>query len=81
MGKTTSGKKSQEQKVLQYIKQRGSITTLDAVMDLGVHRLSARIYDLRQMGHNIVSEKVEVKNRFGEKCIVASYRLKRRKAA
>lgn len=73
-------KKSQEERILSFIKRHGKITTLDAFNEIGCSRLSARIFDLRQMGHDIVSERIEVKNRYGEKCYVVAYRL-RRKAA
>ena len=70
-------KKSQEERILAYIKRHGKITTLDAFTELGCARLSARIFDLRQAGHDIISERKEVKNRYGEKCYVVEYRLRR----
>ena len=66
---------SQEEKILNYITEHGSITTLDAFMDLGCARLSARIADLRSKGVNIISEQAAVKNRFGATCHVARYSL------
>lgn len=70
MAKTT-----QAQRVLDYIKTFGSITQFEALRDLGVMRLAARIADLRQLGVSIRSETVMVKNRFGEDCSVSRYRL------
>ena len=66
---------SQEKKILEYIKEHGSITTLDAFTDLGCARLSARIANLRSKGIDIVSEQVSVRNRFGQTCHVARYSL------
>lgn len=39
---------TQEQQVYEYIKEKGSITTLDAFKDLGITRLSAYIYNLKE---------------------------------
>jgi hypothetical protein len=70
-------KETQTQKILSYMRQFGSITPLDAVRDLGVMRLAARISDLRKEGYDIVSEQHAVKNRFGETCYVAKYSERR----
>ncbi len=51
------------------------ITQFEALRDLGVMRLAARIADLRQQGIPIQSETVTVKNRFDENCSVSRYRL------
>ena len=53
--------KSQNDKILAYIKRRGSITALDAVR-FGCLRLAARISDLRDMGVQINS-KLEIKRK------------------
>lgn len=66
---------SQTKQILEYIKEHGSITTLDAFTDIGCARLSARIADLRSEGVDIVSEQVAVKNRHGKTCHVARYSL------
>ena len=68
-------KKSQNDKVLEYLQEHDGMTTLDAFQKLGISRLSARIKDLRTAGHVIFSESVEVENRFGDMCHVAQYRL------
>lgn len=70
------GKKTQAERVLEYIKKFGSITTLEAFRDLGVTRLSARIFELRNKGLNIDSTNVTSKNRYGETCTYAKYYLK-----
>ena len=66
---------SQEQRVLKYMKDFGSITGAEAFLDLGVYRLSAVIYNLRDKGYKIESEKEEGKNRYGEKTRYSRYRL------
>ena len=63
-------------RVLNYMRLHGSITSLEAFANLGVSRLSARIKDLRDSGHSIVGNMVEVENRYGEKCHVKRYTLR-----
>ena len=48
---------TQNEQVLDYIKSNGSITSMEAFKKLGITRLSARIYDLRKAGENIVQER------------------------
>lgn len=70
-----NSKPTQNQRILDYIKQFGSITQLEALKDLGVMRLASRISDLKRQGYNIVSEIDSVNNRFGEKCYIKRYSL------
>ncbi len=70
-------KRTQADRVLDYIKEFGSITTLEAFRDLGVTRLSARIFELRNRGEEIESKNITSKNRFGENCTYAKYFLKK----
>lgn len=62
--------------VLEYLQKHGSITSMDAFHVLGVTRLSSAIFDLRQRGHVIETESVEVKTRYDTKTTIARYRLK-----
>lgn len=73
-------KPTQAERVLEYIKEFGSITQLEALRDLGVMRLASRISDLRRMGIPIESEIVVVRNRYEEKCHIKSYRLGKEQA-
>lgn len=66
---------TQCQRILDYMIDHGSITQLQALKDLGVFRLASRISELRKNGHQISSEMVQVKNRYGETCRVKKYRL------
>lgn len=68
--------KTQNDRLLEYLKKRKKIDPLTAWQILGIYRLGARIYDLRAKGKKIIMEMVTVNNRFGEPCRVASYRLK-----
>lgn len=68
-------KPTQNERIISYINQFGSITQIEALKDLGVMRLASRISDLRSLGYPIVSENVPVRNRYGEKCHIKRYRL------
>tara|TARA_R100001510_G_C7555292_1_gene137455 strand:+ start:312 stop:539 length:228 start_codon:yes stop_codon:yes gene_type:complete len=57
-------KTNHETRLINYLNQYGSITTLEAIRDLGNTRLSAYIYNLRKKGHNITSENIKVPTRF-----------------
>ena len=50
---------SQSDDLLAYIKQHGTVTPMDALIKLGIYRTAARVYDLRNAGHNIVTDIVE----------------------
>lgn len=58
--------KSQNEQVLNYMKTHEGITTLDAFRKLGITRLSARIYELRDKGHIIDSVDRTTKDRNGK---------------
>ena len=68
-------KVTQCDRVLAYIRDFGSITALDAMRDLGVMRLAARISDLKDQGHRIDSRSEVVLNRYKEKVSVKRYFL------
>ena len=68
-------KSTQNVKILDYISEFGSITQIQALQDLGCMRLASRISDLRRQGHNIISETVAVKNRYGETCRIKRYKF------
>lgn len=61
-------------KVLDYIKAHGSITQAEAY-EMGIYRLSGRIFDLRHRGYDIISVMTDGVNRDGERVKFASYRL------
>jgi len=64
---------TQTAQILAHLKTGRSITPLDALEWFGCFRLGARIYDLKQGGHNIYREMVETDS--GKR--VASYTLVR----
>lgn len=65
---------TQNEKVLEYMRQHGSITALEAKDELHIMRLASRISDLKGMGYFINSERVTVKTYYG-KTSVARYSL------
>lgn len=67
--------KSQTNIILDHLLYEGGITTMQSY-DMGITRLSARIYDLKQEGYNIDSEFITVKNRYGQKVSVKKYFIK-----
>ena len=67
--------KAQTQKVLEYLESHVGITPREAYDNLGIYRLSARIWELRDAGYPITTNRKEVPNRYGETSIVAEYRL------
>lgn len=57
---------TQEERVVDYIRRFGSITSYDAFIDLGITRLSAKIFNLKSdyyIGYTWETKK----NRFGDK--------------
>ena len=43
----------QNETVMSHLRRWGSITPAEAYTDLGIYRLGARIFDLRERGHEI----------------------------
>lgn len=69
-------KRSQNDQILHYLKtHKRGITPLEAMRKFGCMRLSGRIYELKDRGHNISTSIVEVTNQNGDICRVARYRL------
>lgn len=68
-------KRTQAQRVLDYMERFGGITQFEAIRDLGCMRLASRISDLKKQGFPIRSETVTVQNRFGENCYIKRYAL------
>ena len=66
-------KMKQTEQVLEYIREFGSITQLEALRDLGVMRLASRISDLRKDGYMIEGKPEAVLNRYGDRCYIKRY--------
>jgi hypothetical protein len=63
----------QEDRLLNYLNKNKYINPLESWTELGIYRLSAVIYRLRQEGHNIKTREVKVQNKWGDVCAVAKY--------
>lgn len=66
---------SQKQMILRHLKEYPGIDPMTAWEKYGIYRLGARIFDLRADGYNIVTNKKQVPNRYGDMCEVAEYRF------
>lgn len=64
---------SQKQMVLDYIREFVSITPIDAFRDLGITRLSAVAFNLREERHDLEKAIETSKNRFGNRTRYARY--------
>lgn len=51
---------TQTKSILEHLRKGYSLTPLEAFRNFGCFRLGARIWDLKQAGHNIKREIVEV---------------------
>lgn len=66
---------AQVYKVLNYMKENGNITALEALNEIGCFRLAARISDLQKLGYHIRHERKRVYVRDDSEVIIASYSL------
>jgi hypothetical protein len=73
-------KTTQCERVLAYIEDFGSITSLQAMQDLGCMRLASRINDLKRMGYPVRKRTVKAENRYGETVYFAEYYIEGERA-
>lgn len=69
-------KPTMKDRVLDYIYEFGSITSLEAIRDLGNTRLSGTIYCLKEDGYEFITKFETAKNRWGDNTSFARYYLK-----
>ena len=72
---------TQNERIYDHLLSVGPIRPMTALNELGIYRLASRINDLRKLGHNIKTKKVEVVNRWGESTYIAEYSLELEDAA
>jgi len=65
---------TQKQRILKYLRDFGSITPLEALRDLGIMRLGARIWELIRDGWPIFADTECAPNRYGQTTRYARYR-------
>ena len=66
---------TQKQRIINYMRQFGSITSWEAYQDLGVMQLGARIDQLKKDGYEFRTEWEIKKNRFNEEVSFKRYYL------
>lgn len=66
---------SQRDWILTQLKAGRSLTALECAMNFGIGRAAARVGELRDQGHNIITDRVGVDKANGRKAWVGVYRL------
>ena len=66
---------NQKQRIIKYIQDFGSITALEAMKDLGITQLGARIDGLQKDGYSFKKVWERSKNRYGEPVDYKRYSL------
>ena len=59
-------KPTQRDRVLQYIKEYGFITSYDAYAKIGCTQVATRISELKEKGYKFRKERIYTKNMFGD---------------
>ena len=72
-------KLNQDETIKNHLEKYGSITQLEAFKKYGISRLSARIYNLRAEGLNIITTRKKVKSWRWGTTTVANYVLVKEK--
>ena len=67
---------TQSERIINYIEQFGSISPMEAFMDLGITKLATRVSEMKKEGIEFEQEYVSSKNRFGEPVWYMRYSLK-----
>lgn len=67
-------KPTQKERIRKYLDDFGSITKLEAIRDIGVMNLGARILEMRKNGEPIICEMERGKNRYDQPMVYARYR-------
>lgn len=66
---------TQCEEILEYMRENGSITPLEALSEIGCMRLASRISELKEAGVKISKTRVPFKTRYGRKSGYAKYKL------
>lgn len=68
---------SQKLRILKYLEENKTITTLESVMQLGITDPQHYIMELRNEGYNITDKWINGTNRVGRKIKYKRYRLEK----
>ena len=66
---------SQKERIINYIRDFGSISSWEAYSELGITQLGARIDQLKKEGYEFETEWESKENRYGEPTTYKRYRL------
>jgi len=66
---------TQKDRILRHLKDKETITSLEAMTEYGIMRLTSRICELKNEGYRIRSEFVSSKNRYDEPVSFSKYSL------
>ena len=66
---------TQRDRVINYIREIGTISSWEAYKDLGITQLATRIKELKEQGYEFKTEWESSTNRFGEKTDYKRYYL------
>ena len=68
-------KMTQQEEILLYLMERGSITRLEAACELHIFELASRIGELKKKGYNISSTRMPAVNKYGRASHFNIYKL------
>jgi len=66
---------TQKDRIIRHLKDKGTITALEAMKEYGIMRLTSRVSELKDEGYSIRSEFVSSKNRYDEPVSFSKYSL------
>ena len=66
---------TQKERIIRHLKDKGFITSLEAMKEYGIMRLTSRVCELKDQGYKIRSEFVSSKNRYDESVSFSKYSL------
>ena len=64
---------TQKKRLMEFFKTGQKITSLEALKDLGIYRLSARMSEMENVGIPISRECIQVTNRYGQEVRIKKY--------
>ena len=66
---------TQKDRIINYMREFGSITSKEAYDDLGITQLATRIKELKELGYEFNTKWENSKNRYGERVDFKRYYL------
>lgn len=67
---------TQSERIIDYINRFGSISPMEAFIDLGITKLATRVSEMSSEGIEFIKKYEESTNRFGEKVHYMRYSMK-----